>query len=172
LGVATYQWIHIIDSKDSKAPDIGTCPNSASGDFLETGKAPHPKTNIVTEYEEVWHPLSIPSAKTIPYAWILQSEDGATFLGKVGGVFQAMRADRDKLGKQKSFCARRELWDVEQEAWIIKYEVGDAESLRALPSLASGKNGEILAWESSSSEGDMVDVFGARFVVRAISNIT
>jgi hypothetical protein len=83
-----------------------------------------------------------------------------------------MREERDDQGKQKSFCARRELWVENQESWVTKYEVGNAESLIALPSIASQKNGEAFGWESSSSDGDVIAAFESRFNIRAISKIT
>jgi hypothetical protein len=83
-----------------------------------------------------------------------------------------MREERDKLGKQTSFCARRELWIEGQGAWVTKYEVGSEESLNMLPSISNEKNGEPFAWERSCSEGDAIDVFGGRYIVRAISNVT
>ena len=169
LCTAKYRWTHIIDSQGYTEPDIGSLPNSASGDFLESGTVPHPETKVPTEFEERWRTVSIPFSEKYPYAWILQSEDGKTFLGQTGGIFQSMTAGS---GGQSSFCARRELWDGQRESWVIRYEAGDENSLSHLPHMTPDDNGETFKWHTSSREGDIVNAFGGRYVIRALSKVT
>jgi len=75
-------------------PDEGIFSPLPNGDDLETGSMPcaH-KNDAVTDYEEVWHKLSlVPGPKR---AWIIQSVEnsprGGTFLGRVAGSFMALR---------------------------------------------------------------------------------
>lgn len=63
-----------------------TLPN---GDDLETGSMPCAnRANAVTEYEEVWRKLSPRPGPKL--AWILQSVEGKTFLGRIGGGYMAL----------------------------------------------------------------------------------
>lgn len=169
FAIATFRWTSLIDSRERCPPDIGRLPNAPSGDFCETGEAPHPETNIVTMFEERWRRLSIPFIIKFPYAWILQSDDGQTFVGQTGAVFLAMSAgNEDGKGDKVHFCARKELWDNEKGAWEIEYEVGNSDALAQLPKMAANGIDGGLDWESSSSEGDSITAFGAGYVVRAL----
>ncbi|KAF2673058.1 hypothetical protein BT63DRAFT_466630 [Microthyrium microscopicum] len=167
----TYQWTHDIDSQGYTEPDIGSLPVDPVGDFLETGTAPHPETGIVTKFEEAWRALSIPFSTEFPYAWILQSEDGRTFIGKAGGIFQAMRSGTKGPGGMYGFCARREVWKGVEMKWIIKQETGHNSALGELKTLARNLGQEEFAWEGSSTEGELVNVFGDLYIVRALVHV-
>jgi hypothetical protein len=139
--------------------------------LLESGKAIHPETSILTEYEEVWRAVPITSRETFQYAWILESLDGKTFLGRVGGVFQAMMVDIDDDGKQQHFSARRQLWKGDNEDWITKYEVGNPKYLKFLPSISNQNKDHDFKWEAASSEEDVVDMNGSSYIIRAITKL-
>ena len=116
---------------------------------------PHPETGVMTEYEEVWKNLK--PAEGLKHAWILQSVDGQTFLGRVGGGYMALRQ-----GEGKAFGARREEWDS-NGGWTAKFKIGD---VTRVPSLADyGMEG--FEGEQTWKVGHNVEVFGEQYVVKA-----
>ena len=118
------------------------------------------KGGVVTEYEEVWRRLE--PREGGKYAWILQSVDGKTFLGRIGGEYMALWE-----GKGNSFGARREEWDV-NDGWVVKYKIGEMESV---PSLASVGR-EIFKAEQRWRAGHTVEIMGREYVVRAWKDIS
>lgn len=173
--LVTCKWTHWIDSRGYTEPDIGSFqPGSESTDSLETGSMLHPETNTMTPYEEVWRTLSVSFTKRFRYAWILRSEDGRTFLGQIGGDFLGLRGGNEGPSGMTGFSARRETWDNAKSDWITKYEAGDEQNLRDLPRSARGlqdRAAEEIDWEEGYKEGDVVDVFGARYIVCAIEKL-
>jgi hypothetical protein len=114
------------------------------------------KNNEVTEYEEVWRPLSPTTGPK--RAWILQSGDGKIFLGRIGGSFMAL--SEGKAG----FGARKEEWDSSEGKWSVKYEIGDVEGVSSF----AGVGSEEFDGEKDWKEGENVVVLGKEYVVRAL----
>lgn len=155
------RWIKIIDSLGPSDPDEGSFTPLPNGDDLETGSMPCPeKGGAITEYEEVWRNLK--PRDGVKWAWILQSGDVKTFLGRVGGGYMALRQ-----GEGKAFGARREEWEVDGK-WSAKYEIG---AVDGLPSLAAAGK-EMFDGEERWSVGDNVEVLGDQYVVRAWEELT
>lgn len=159
------RWIHIIDSKERSgtAPDEGTFTKLPNGDDLERGKMACPERGgAITEYEEVWRVLDpLPGPK---WAWILQSVDGKTFVGRIGGGYIALRE-----GNQKKFGARSEEWDAEEGGWRVKHVIGEQELLAEIPSFARfGKY--MFEGESGWAVGGHVDISGKGYIVRGFEN--
>lgn len=150
----------MIDSTGPSEPDEATFTTLPNGDDLETGRMPCPhKNNAITEFEEVWRRL--PPIIGAKHAWILQSVDGKTFLGKNGGGYMALYEGMNGFG------ARREEWDVDgDEGWKVKYEIGPVEGV---PSLARiGKGGkEGFEEEEGWRVDDCVEIQGKDYIVRA-----
>jgi hypothetical protein len=161
LRAVKCRWIKIIDSLGPSQPDEGSFITLPNGDSLETGSMPCPeKGGAVTEYEEVWRKLE--PREGVKHAWILQSVDGKTFLGRIGGEHIALRE-----GKGSTFGARWEQWDV-NNGWSVKYEIGDVEGV---PSLASVGR-EVFEGEQRWRVDYTVEILGKQFVVRAWENIS
>jgi hypothetical protein len=153
------RWIKTIDSLGPSEPDEGTFTPLPNGDDLETGSMPcAEKENAVTDYEEVWRKLVPRSGPK--RGWILQSVEGKTFLGRVGGGYLALS---DEQGHK--FGARSEEWSPEK-GWRVKYAIGDVEGV---PSFA-GAGSELLG-EAAWKIGETVVAFGKDFVVRAFEDI-
>jgi len=93
-------------------------------------------------------------------AWIIQSVDGKTFLGRVGGSYLALSEE-----KRGVFKARREEWD-EQDGWKIIYAIGSAEGLPRLASI-----GNQIKDEASWSIGERVVVLGSDYIVRGFEGL-
>lgn len=93
--------------------------------------------------------------------WILQSKDGKTFLGRIGGGYMAMRE-----GEGRTFGARREEWDV-NDGWSVKYKLGDVEGV---PSMAAVGR-EMFDGEEGWKVGHSVEVLAEQYVVRAWEDI-
>ena len=151
----------MIDSLGPSEPDEGSFTALPNGDDLETGSMPCPeKGGAVTDYEEVWRGLS--PKKGSKHAWILQSVDSKTFLGRIGGAYMALHE-----GQKGGFGARREEWDVNQ-GWDVKYEIGEVEGV---PSLAAhGK--VVFDGEESWKIGHTVAISSDKYVVRAWEDIS
>jgi hypothetical protein len=146
----------MIDSLGPSDPDEGSFKTLPNGDDLETGSMPCPeKGGAVTEYEEVWRNLK-PRAG-VRWAWILQSADGKTFLGRIGGGYMALHE-----GEGKPFGARREEWDV-GKGWSVKYNIGEVDGV---PSLAAVGR-EVFEGEETWRTGYNVEVLGQKYVVKA-----
>ncbi|KIW32408.1 uncharacterized protein PV07_03957 [Cladophialophora immunda] len=172
----TCKWTHWIDSRGYTEPDIGSFqPASESTDSIETGSMLHPETNTMTPYEEVWRTLSPSFTEHFPSAWILRSVDGRTFLGQLGGDFLALKGGSEGPAGMTGFCARREIWDDGKAEWTTKYEAGDEQNLQDLPRRAKGlqnRTEKQAQWEESCKEGDVVETFGAKYIVCAIEKLS
>lgn len=123
--------------------------------------APH--LGRVSAYEEIWHEYDSPPAGEP--SWILQSVDGGSFLGRIGGYYLALRQEGGFGGE---YVALREDREEDGRAWVRKYAVGGGKV--ALPSYGSAKGGEF-AGEGSWKKGEVVrfESMGMEFVVRAHS---
>ena len=155
----------MIDSLGPSDPDEGIFTTLPNGDDLETGSMPCPeKGGAVTDYEEVWRKL-LPSigAKS---AWILQSVDGKTFLGKVGAGYMALHE-----GEGKGFGARREEWDVDH-GWSKKYEIGEVGCVPSPADASAARRKDGFEEEESWRAGDIVDIQGKEYVVRAWEDLS
>jgi len=150
------RWIKTIDSLGPSDPDEGEFTKLPNGDDLETGEMPcAEKGDVVTKYEEVWRQLKpLPGPK---HAWIIQSVDGKTFLGRIGGGFMAL--SQKVVGK---FSARSEEWN-EQEGWKTKYAIGEVGGVSSFASIGSGE----IEGESSWKIGEKVEVQGGEYIVRS-----
>jgi Protein HRI1 len=154
------RWIKAIDSLHSTEPDEGTFTTLPNGDDLETGSMPcAEKGDAVTDYEEIWRKLSPRPGPN--YGWILQSVEGTTFLGRIGGGYLALS---EKKGRK--FGARSEEWSA-ADGWRVKYAIGD---LEGVPSFASAGT-ELLDGESSWKTGETVLVFGTEYIVRGFEDL-
>jgi hypothetical protein len=160
--VVRCRWIKIIDSFGSSEPDEGTFTPLANGDDLETGSMPCAgKGNAITEYEEVWRKLT-PRPGGSRQAWILQSLEGKTFLGRIGGGYMALS---EEAGRR--FGARSEEWSV-GGGWSVKYALGDVEGV---PSLVDTGTNELLDGEGCWKIGETVVIFGKEYVVGALEDV-
>ncbi|EXJ77584.1 hypothetical protein A1O3_09811 [Capronia epimyces CBS 606.96] len=170
----TCKWTHWIDSNGYTEPDIGSfepVESPGSTDSIETGSMLNPETNIVTPYEEVWRSLPASFGELFTSSWIIRSIDKRTFIGRVGGDYLALKGGSEGPVGMKGFCARRETWEAERGSWTVKYAAGDKENLSTLPSINTYvENGQPKEqdWEKTSKEGDVVEVFGEKYIVCAI----
>lgn len=150
----TFQWTRIIDSFGSNQADEAAFSELPNGDDLETGT--FAKDGIPTAYEEIWRDVTETSAAESP-AWILQSNDGLTFLGRIGRVFLGMRQ-----GEDGSFGVRKEVID-DSKGWEIVYETGPTQSIP--------RARDVLQEESTIVEattGGAAVVGGGRYAVRGL----
>lgn len=157
-GIVKCRWIKEIDSLGPSDPDEGEFTKLPNGDYFETGSMPYAeKGNAVTQYEEVFRELMpFPGPK---HAWILQSMDGKTFLGRAAGRFMAL-SQNDGGG----FSARSEEWN-EQEGWKTKYAIGNIDGV---PSLAGGP---LIEGDWTWKVGAKVEIRGAGYVVRGCESL-
>lgn len=161
VRIVKCRWIKIIDSLGPSDPDEGSFETLPNGDDLETGSMPCPdRGGAVTKYEEVWRKLN--PREGVKHAWILQSMDDKTFLGRIGGGYMALRAREGR-----SFGARREEWDV-NDGWSVKYKIGDVEGV---PSLAAVEK-QMFEGEEGWRTGHNVEVLGEQYMVRAWEDIS
>ncbi|PPR06379.1 hypothetical protein CVT26_004640 [Gymnopilus dilepis] len=159
------RWIHIIDSRGhSEIPDEASFSKLPNGDVLERGRMPCPERGgEITEYEEVWRVVEpLPGAK---WAWILQSEDGKSFLGRIGGTYIAMRE-----GEEGKFAARREEWDDDEGFWMSFWELGEPKVQRELPSLLRPQK-QFFVGEGSWRTGHTVQISNKFYTVKAFEFI-
>jgi hypothetical protein len=160
MSAVKCRWIKEIDSLGPSDPDEGEFTKLPNGDYLETGSMPYAERGgIMTEYEEVFRELApLPGPK---HAWIIQSADGKTFLGRVGGGFMALS---EIAGG--AFSARSEEWN-EKEGWKTKYTIG---GVGGVPSFASVRSSEIEG-ESTWKVGEKVEVMGVEYIVRGFEDL-
>lgn len=139
--------------------DVGEFEDLPNGDALEKGSMPSPENNDrVTDYEEVWGSLPVPS--TEQPAWILRSKDetGVTFLGRVGNYYQAMRKSKDG-----AFAASRE--EYVGKSWQVKYAIKSD----ALPSIS--QLGEEAFEGKSWSTGQELSIRGLEYTIIALERM-
>ncbi|KAL3423144.1 hypothetical protein PVAG01_04891 [Phlyctema vagabunda] len=146
------RWNKAIDSLGAAGEaDEGVFNRLEDGNDIETGSMPCPhKNDAVTDYEEVWKIL--PPRSGSDRAWILQSADGKTFLGRVGGSFMAM------VQGEKVFSARRQ--DLHAGGWNPVYAIGEKE---VLPAIEKIDTKDEAGWQVGAS----LQVQGKEYVVRA-----
>ncbi|KAH8897596.1 hypothetical protein GQ53DRAFT_837472 [Thozetella sp. PMI_491] len=159
------RWYHVIDSRNVFDPDEGSFEKLPNGDDLETGCMPCPeRNNEITPYEEVWRALPLPAG--LERGWVLQGKHGnaTSFLGRVGGIFVAMRQRTDG-----SFAVSKEelVSDVGQpQQWVGQYRSGGHD----LPSLERLGVAEFDG-ESMWKIDDQVEIEGQGYIVRAIESL-
>ena len=150
------RWTKLIDSLGPSDPDEGTFTSLPNGDYLEVGSMPHPDTDEMTEYEEVFRQLT--PRPGVKRAWILQSDDEKTFLGRIGGNFMALCEGKE------GFCARSEEWDEGERQWRVKYAIGGLEGVASF----ADTHGVEFEGEGGWKEGQKVVVSGKQYVVRSL----
>ncbi|RSL71316.1 hypothetical protein CEP53_001519 [Fusarium sp. AF-6] len=152
----TFRWTHIIDSLDLTIPDDAHFEKLPNGDDLEIGT--YPLRGTPTDYEEVWRDITQKkSAEEL--SWILQSNDGSGFIGKVGSVFLAIQKS------QGGFAARREDRGATGGTWKLTFEDGET---AGLPTATQGSEA-IETQGSSRTEGQTVEIGGTEYVFRGVS---
>ncbi|SPO01219.1 uncharacterized protein DNG_03966 [Cephalotrichum gorgonifer] len=156
----TFRWTHIIDSLNLTIPDEAYFEKLPNGDDLEIGTTPCPfKDGALTDYEEVWRDITVKSSAE-ELSWILQSDDGSAFIGKVGTIYLAIR----KVG-DGGFAARREDRDTSGSDWNVSYESGSVGSLpgarEAIECLETG--------DQKWAEGQEVEIRGVTYAFRGVS---
>ncbi|KAK7413360.1 hypothetical protein QQX98_007737 [Neonectria punicea] len=153
----TCRWTHIIDSLGLTIPDEAHFIKMENGDDLEVGTTPCPHRNgAMTAYEEVWRDVTAPASLHEP-SWILQSSDGASFVGKVGSVYLAIRKSSDG-----AFAARKET--LENQHWSVSFESGDVQTLPHVMQVLE----EIEAQERDWDVGQKVKVANVEYVIRGL----
>ncbi|KPM38682.1 hypothetical protein AK830_g7884 [Neonectria ditissima] len=154
----TCRWTHIIDSLDLTIPDEAHFIKLENGDDLEVGTTPCPhKNGAMTAYEEVWRDITAPISSD-DQSWILQSSHEATFIGKVGNIYLAIRK-----GSDGSFAARKE--DFEGD-WTISFESGHVQELPRVKQVLE----EFEVEGSDRAEGRKVKIASTEYVVKALGS--
>lgn len=151
-----YQWTRIIDSLGSTQPDEAAFKSLPNGDDLEYGT--FSKDGVPTSYEEVWRDVTEETSGERS-AWILQSNDGSTFLGKVGSVFLGMHQD-----EEKNFAVRKEVYSESKRQWETVFENG---SVYVIPTAASTAQIDSDV-QNDGAPGGIVHVNDAEFVIRGL----
>ncbi|KAF2798706.1 hypothetical protein K505DRAFT_392877 [Melanomma pulvis-pyrius CBS 109.77] len=149
----TFQWTRIIDSFKSTQADEAAFETLPNGDDLETGM--FTKDGIPTAYEEVWRDVTEDTTGD-SYSWIIQSNDGSTFMGKVGNVFLWMRQD-----EKGSFAARKEIYDESKGDWEMVFESGPAACVPKVEQVQSRVR-------AGGKAGEKVDVEKVEYVIRGL----
>lgn len=149
----TFQWTRIIDSFGSSQADVASFTELPNGDDLESGM--FVKDGTPTSYEEVWRDITGEYAMGTEAAWILQSVDGLSFLGRVGGIFIGMRQDQDR-----NFGVRKEVFD-DAKGWHVTFESGSTD---AIPTSSDVMRGETMT--KGAVTGQIVSVAGGEYAVR------
>jgi hypothetical protein len=121
-----------------------------NGDDLETGV--FNKEGIPTQYEEVWRDATTEMGG-YGAAWIIQSSDGSTFLGRIGRMFIAMRQS------PRGFAVRREALSESSEHWVLIFEDGPTRNLPRAVDVISAVNCDM-------EIGGKLTVQNAEFLIR------
>lgn len=146
----------MIDSTGSTQPDEAHFKELPNGDDLEYGTFPKDGTTPVP-YEEIWRDVTKGDAKQS--AWILQSVDGNTFLGRVGDIFLGMRQEQDH-----SFGVRKEVYNASEKAWKVVFETGPTRGV--LQAIEVVKQIESVMRGTRTTTGDEIVLCGRAYVVR------
>ncbi|KAK1635509.1 hypothetical protein BDP81DRAFT_481840 [Colletotrichum phormii] len=155
----TFRWTHIIDSLNLTVPDDAHFERLPNGDDLEIGTTPCPhKDGVRTDYEEVWRDVTTRGADSRP-SWILQSKDGATFIGKVGHIYLAVHK-----ASGVEFAARREDYESEHGIWKCAFESGNQAKVPKSSAVVTLADEEA----QKSVDGDVVSIDGVDFVFRGV----
>lgn len=123
-----------------------------NGDDLEYGEFDQ------KPYEEVWRDVTDEiSIDGGDRAWIVQSVDGNTFLGKVGGIYMGMSRTEDG-----NFGVRKEVYDKTAGNWKIEFENGPVSHIpRATDVIPS----ELLF----KTTGEVHSISGREYVIRGVA---
>lgn len=156
---ATFRWTRIIDSFGLVVPDEAHFEKLPNGDDLEIGITPCPhKDNVPTGYEEVWRDATAKSSAT-ELSWILQSQDGSAFIGKIGAIYLAIQKTADG-----GFAARREDREASGGKWNVSYESGSVSSLpRATEAI-----GSIESSDQKWVKGQTVEIGGTGYIFSGV----
>ena len=154
----TYRWTRIIDSFGSSQADEAAFTELPNGDDLEMGT--FVKDGTPTAYEEVWRDITQDFGNANDSAaWILQSSDGLSFLGRIGGIYMGLHQ-----GQDGTFAVRKEVYDEDAEGcWRNVYESGPTQHI---PSAR-----DVLQEESlirGAALGDIVPTAGGKYAVRGL----
>jgi len=168
------RWIKTLDSLGlTDAPDEGDFTTLPNGDSLETGAMPCPEKGMaVTQYEEVWRVLTPTPGpgEGRKSAWILESNaagETKMFLGRIGGLYMAMRGKVSEAWKEGEFGARSEEWDERDRKWKNKHVIGYIAGLPSPAELGTG----LFDGEDMWKEKDKVEVLGQEYIVRAFDTV-
>lgn len=112
VETVTFQWTRLVDSLGSTQIDEACFKEMPDGDDLEFGK--FNDNGSLKDYEEVWRDVT-PRTSRESLAWVLQSTDKTTFLGKVGNIFIAIRQTIDN-----DFAVRQDEFDG--SSWVAHFE--------------------------------------------------
>lgn len=157
--IALIRFTHSIDSRGFYGTDQGEFSKLPNGDDLEIGSMPAPHLGgKIVPYEEIWHEFPAPPPGSV--SWILESSDGKTFMGKIGGDFIALA---EKSSGVEGFAAVKEQTDSATKNWSTVYSTGPSESLQRMSKISGSLKGE-REWAKDT----IVDVDGVNFIVRAV----
>ncbi|KAI1851700.1 hypothetical protein JX265_010934 [Neoarthrinium moseri] len=146
----TCQWTRIIDSLGSTDPDEAAFSELPNGDSLEYGT--FNKDGVPTSYEEVWRDVKA-TVDSENWAWIIQSVDGSTFLGKLDNIFLGMK----QQVKGGSFAVRKEEYDGASKEWKTTFADGDTDTIpRALDALKIEGGERVTGQTVVVNQGDYV----------------
>lgn len=118
--------------------------------------APH-NNNIPTAYEEVWRDITA-RKRPSDLSWILQSTDGSAFVGKVGGIYLAIRKT------SAGFAALRE--DDTTEGWSTTFKSKGGEDLPSAKQAIEAVEVTGQSW----AEGQTLELQSTSYVFRAVSS--
>jgi hypothetical protein len=153
----TFQWTRIIDSFGITDPDEAAFEELPNGDSLETGN--FKKDGVLTAYEEVWRDVTGRDGEGSS-AWILQSADGSTFLGKVADTYIGMQQE-----EPGSFAVRKEVYREAQRSWEVEFESG---SVQEIPRAAAALEIEPQLVGRKLESGKNVRVRNHEYIVRGL----
>jgi hypothetical protein len=108
-------------------------------------------------YEEVWRDVTAKKSHS-ELSWILQATDGSAFVGKVGGIYLAIR--RTSAG----FAALRE--DRNAVEWSTTFVSQGCEGLPSAMQAIEAVEGGKQAW----SEGQILQLQSTGYVFKAIGS--
>lgn len=132
-----------------------TVPN---GDDLEYGT--FRKDGVPTPYEEVWRDVTAEVAGD-RNCWILQSDDGSTFLGKIGSVFLGMHQTM-----RENFAVRKEVFSESSGQWQTTFESGPAGPIPTAVTIA-----HLESRMQDGKPGDKVQLKDTDFFIRGLGQI-
>jgi hypothetical protein len=110
-------------------------------------------------YEEVWRDMTGRDCEGSS-AWILQSADGSTFLGKVADTYIGMRQE-----EPGSFVVRKEVYREAQRSWEVEFESG---SVQEIPRAAAALEIESQLVGRKLESGKSVRVRNHEYIVRGL----
>lgn len=145
----------MIDTTGSTQPDEAHFKELPNGDDLEYGTFSKDGTTPVP-YEEIWRDVTEGDAKS---AWILQSVDGNTFLGRVGDIFLGMRQEEDH-----GFGVRKEVYNAAENVWKVVFDTGPTRAV--LQAIEVVQQLESVMRGNRTTAGKEIALCGRAYVVR------